>query len=116
MFAQHSERYEPGLGQPRFVGLLDKEGLKALVVTSSESVFHAIGFPTLPTSGNPILYSLRNVFPYSVVIAGAGNRHHLCWSFSPQNVNVDAQEVVFNDRAQTVRGRHRSNPYKEVTR
>ena len=104
MFAQHAELHSAGFDQSRAGTLLEKEDLAALVVTSPENVFYATGYPTLPTSGNPILYSLRNVFPYAVVIGRGGDRHLLCWGFSLEDVSVDAEEVVaFNDRAEAMR-------------
>jgi Xaa-Pro aminopeptidase len=104
MFAQHAELHSAGFDQARAGALLEKEGLAALVVTSPENVFYTTGYPTLPTSGNPILYSLRNVFPHAVVIGRSGDRHLLCWGFSLEDVSVDAEEVVaFNDRAEAMR-------------
>jgi Xaa-Pro aminopeptidase len=104
MFAQYGELHTAGLDQSRLVTLLEKEDLAALVVTSPEGVFYTTGYPSLPTIGNPILYSLRNVFPYAVVIGRGGDRHLICWGFSLQDVSVDAEEVVpFNDRAEAMR-------------
>jgi Xaa-Pro aminopeptidase len=77
--------------------------LGALVLTSPESVYYFTGYPTLPTSGNPILYSLNNVFPYSVVITRDGTRHLVCWGFSVQDVEVDAEKVVpFYNRSEAL--------------
>ncbi len=104
MFAQQAELHSAGLDQSRLVALLEKEDLAVLVATSPESVFYTTGYPTLPSSGNPILYSLRNVFPYSVVIGRGGDRHLVCWGFSLQDVSVDTEEVVaFKDRAEAMR-------------
>lgn len=104
MFAQHAELHSAGFDQARAGALLEKEGLAALVVTSPENVFYTTGYPTLPTSGNPILYSLRNVFPHAVVVGRNGDRHLLGWGFSLEDVSVDAEEVVaFNDRAEAMR-------------
>lgn len=101
MFAQHADLHSAGLDRSRMAALMEKEDLSALVLTSPENVFYATGYTTLPSSGNPILYSLRNVFPYSLVVGRDGDRHLVCWGFSLQDVGVDAEEVVpFNDRAE----------------
>ena len=49
--------------------------LDLAVVTYPEKVFYISGYPVLPTSGNPILHSLRNVIPYGVVVERSGKRH-----------------------------------------
>ncbi len=104
MFAQHADLHSAGLDQSRLAALMEKEDLASLVLTSPENVFYATGYTTLPSSGNPILYSLRNVFPYSVVIGRGGDRRLVCWGFSLQDVGVDAEEIVpFNDRAEAIR-------------
>lgn len=99
MFLQVEKLHAVGLDKQRLVELLEKEELGALVLTSPESVYYFTGYTALPTSGNPILYSLRNVFPYSVVVERNGDRHLICWGFSVQDVEPDAEQVVsFNDR------------------
>lgn len=104
MFAQHGELHSAGLDKARLAALMDKDGLSALVLTSPENVFYSTGYTTLPSSGNPILYSLRNVFPFSVVVGRGGDRHLICWGFSLQDVGVDAERVVaFNDRSEAMR-------------
>src|ERR1035441_2323387 len=73
---------------------MEHHDLDVAVVTSSENVFYLSGYPTLPTSGNPILYSLKNILPYSVVVERSGRRHLVCWGFSLQDVDIDVEDVV----------------------
>ena len=40
-------------------------GLDAMLFASPENVFYTTGYTALPSSGNPILYTLRIVFPSS---------------------------------------------------
>ncbi len=104
MFQLQGELHTVGLDQARLAALIDKEDFAALVLTSPENVFYATGYSVLPTSGNPILYSLRNVFPFSLVIGRGGDRHLICWGFSLQDVSVDAEEVIgFFDRHEAMR-------------
>ena len=103
MFAIRGELHSAGFDRARIREFIAKEDLAALVLTSPENVFYATGYSALPSSGNPILYSLRNVFPYAVVMSRAGDRHLLCWGFSVEDVGVDAEEIIpFNDRAEAM--------------
>lgn len=99
MSTQLAHLSAPGHHAERLRELLSREGLGAIVLTSPENVYYLSGYPTLPTSGNPILYSLRNVLPYSLVVGVDGTRALLCWGFSVHDVNVDVERVVtFNER------------------
>lgn len=103
MFPQVTTLRPIGLDKGRLIRQLEATGLDAGVVCSPEGVYYLTGYPTLPTSGNPILYSLRNVFPYGVVLEGDGTRHLICWGFSLEGVDVDVEHVhVFNDRGEAL--------------
>lgn len=103
MFAQRGKLSAPSYDAERLKAVLTAEDLACLVVTSPENVYYLSGYPTLPTSGNPILYSLRNVLPYSLVIGADGARCLLCWDFSVQDVDVDVEHLVtFNERTEAL--------------
>lgn len=93
----------PGFNAHRFADKLQEHGLDALVVTSPENVYYITGYPTLPSSGNPILYSLRNVLPFGAVVGPSGQRTLTCWGFSLQGVDIDVEHVVgFNQREEAL--------------
>lgn len=94
MFEQMGELRTQGFDKERTADLMSREGLVAAVVTSPENVFYLTGYPTLPTSGNPILFSLRNILPFAVVIESDGTRHLVCWGFSLQDVAIDVEDIV----------------------
>ena len=99
MFEQRGELAARGLDRAALAALMEREDLTAAIVTSPENVYYLTGYPTLPTSGNPILYALRNIFPFSVIVERDGTRHLLAWGFSLEDVDVDVEHVVaFNDR------------------
>jgi Xaa-Pro aminopeptidase len=73
-------------------------GFDGLLLTSPENVFYSTGYTSLPSAGNPILYTLRSRLPYCVVIDGGGRTTLLCWGFSAQDVDFGADRIVgFND-------------------
>lgn len=72
--------------------------LDVLVLTSPENVFYTTGYTALPTSGNPILFALRNRLPFFSLVDADGRVTLLCWAFSAERVDFGVAEVVgFND-------------------
>ncbi|MGA2528364.1 MAG: Xaa-Pro peptidase family protein [Acidimicrobiales bacterium] len=100
MFEQAGRLDTQGFDKARLASLMGRAGLAAAVVTGSENVFYLTGYPTLPTSGNPILYSLKNILPFAVVVERDGTRHLVCWGFSLQDVDIDVEDVVRFNSAQ----------------
>jgi Xaa-Pro aminopeptidase len=94
MFEQTGKLNTQGLDKAALAEAMNRQNLDAAVVTSPENVFYLSGYPTLPTSGNPILYSLKNILPFAVVVERDGTRHLVCWGFSLQDVDIDVEHVV----------------------
>jgi len=103
MFEQAGRLSSKGFDKARLARLMDSEDISVAVVTSPENVFYLTGYPTLPTSGNPILYSLKNILPFAVVVERDGTRHLVCWGFSLQDVDIEVEDVVsFNSAEEAV--------------
>jgi Xaa-Pro dipeptidase len=100
MFDQIGHLTTQGLDLEALASALDRDNVDLAVVTSPENVFYLTGYPTLPTSGNPILYSLKNILPNCVVVERSGTRHLVCWGFSLQDVDIDVEDVVTFNSAQ----------------
>jgi Xaa-Pro dipeptidase len=87
-----------GLDRDALRAQLRAERLDGLLLTSPENVFYTTGYTSLPSAGNPILYTLRSRMPYCVVVDRAGKTTLLCWGFSAQDVDFGADRIVgFND-------------------
>lgn len=83
-----------GFDKSKLIPLMKHRGIRALLLTSPEDVFYTTGYTALPSSGNPILYTLRNRLPsFSVVDCDRGVTL-LCWGFSAQGVEFGADQVV----------------------
>jgi Xaa-Pro aminopeptidase len=54
-------------------------GVQAVLLSSPENVFYTTGYPALPGAGNPILYALRNQFPFFSFIEQDGKITLLAW-------------------------------------
>jgi Xaa-Pro aminopeptidase len=85
--------------------LMAEQGLHGMLLTSPENVFYTSGYTALPSSGNPILYTLRNRLPFLTYVGEDGAVALLCWAFSAQGVDFGADEIIgFDDLA----GAHRA--------
>ena len=79
------------------------EGLDGMLLTSPENVFYTTGYTCLPSSGNPILYTLRNRLPYFSHVDSEGRVTLLCWGFSAEGVNFGIDELIgINDFAEAL--------------
>jgi len=71
-----------------------EEGLDGILLTSPENVFYTSGYTALPSSGNPILYMLRNRLPFFTYVDAEGRVALLCWGFAAEGVRFGADEIV----------------------
>lgn len=97
--AEYSRRFHPaGLDKEKVRRLMDEQNLDGLLLTSPENVFYTTGYTALPSSGNPILYTLRNRLPFFSYVTRGGHVTLLCWGFSAENVDFGYDSLVgFND-------------------
>ena len=94
MFEKTGRLATVGLDVHALAAAMESYDLDVAVITYPENVFYVSGYSVLPSSGNPILHSLRNVLPYSVVVERSGKRHLVCWGFSLQDVDIEVEDVV----------------------
>lgn len=83
-----------GFDKNRLIGLMQAQDIDALLLTSPEHVFYTTGFPALFSSGNPILYGLRNVLPFYAFITDGGQVTLLCWGGAVTGVEYGADSVL----------------------
>ncbi|HYP49081.1 MAG TPA: M24 family metallopeptidase [Thermoleophilaceae bacterium] len=73
---------------------LGELGVHGMLLASPENVFYTTGYTALPSSGNPILYTLRNRLPYFSYVDREGEVTLVCWGFSAEGVNFGADRIV----------------------
>jgi Xaa-Pro aminopeptidase len=83
----------PGAGRSALVEQIRARGLTGILLTSPENVYYTSGLPTLPGSGNPILFSLRNQLPFFVYIGADGRTTLLCWIGATLGFSFEVDEV-----------------------
>ena len=93
------QRFHPvGFDRRRAVEQMQSSGLSGMLLVSPENVQYTTGYCSLPSSGNPILYALRNRLPYFSYIDGDGAVTLGCWEFSAEGVDYGADTLAgFND-------------------
>lgn len=58
---------------------MKEKDIDAVLLTTPENVMYTTGYPCLPGSGNPILFALRNQFPFVSFIEPDGSVTLGCW-------------------------------------
>jgi Xaa-Pro aminopeptidase len=100
LFATTAHFGTAGFDKRKLQALIAERELGGILLTSPENVFYTTGYTTLPSAGNPILYSLRNRMPFYSYIDAAGEVTLLCWAFAAESVEFGADAVIgFNDHA-----------------
>ncbi len=84
-----------GFDKRKLFPVMEQRGIRTILLTSPEDVFYTTGYTALPSSGNPILYTLRNRLPsFSVIDADRKLVSLLCWGFSAQGVEFGADVIL----------------------
>ncbi len=68
-----------GYDKKRAVDILDKLDIDVLVAATDVNVFYTTGLPTLHVANNPILWVLKNQFPYISLIRRDGEVSFFYW-------------------------------------
>ena len=83
----------PGVGKAKIVEQIKARGLDGMLLSSPENVYYASGLPTLPGSGNPILFALKNQLPFFVYFAADGQVTLFCWIGATMGFIFDVDDV-----------------------
>jgi len=68
-----------GFDKKRASEILDAQGIDVLVASTDVNVFYTTGLPTLHVANNPILWVLKNQFPYIALIRRDGEVSLFYW-------------------------------------
>jgi Xaa-Pro aminopeptidase len=82
-----------GLDRSRLFAMLKQRNLDGIFLSSPENVFYTTGFPTLPSSGNPIVYALRNQLPYFSFISKDETITLLGWAGASMGIDYAVDDV-----------------------
>jgi Xaa-Pro aminopeptidase len=94
MLDDSNDTFKPvGFDCARLLALMQARHLDGIFLSSPENVFYTTGYPTLPSSGNPIVYALRNQLPNYSFIGKDGQVALLCWGGAAMGVDYGADDV-----------------------
>jgi Xaa-Pro dipeptidase len=82
-----------GFNRENLLSLMKQKNLKGILLSSAENVYYTTCFTALPSSGNPILHSLKNIFPFFVYISDEGEVTLICWGYSTFGVQFGADKI-----------------------
>jgi Xaa-Pro aminopeptidase len=68
-----------GFCRDSLIRIMKEKSIDAVILTTPENVMYTTGYPCLPGSGNPILFALRNQFPFLSFIGADGKVTLGCW-------------------------------------
>ncbi len=85
-----------GFDRRKFKVLMDDAGMDTVVLTSPESIAYVTGYPVLPASGNPILFGIRNVYPFYVLINSTGKIFLVAWEYSILDIELDVDAILIH--------------------
>jgi len=82
-----------GFNKSKFMNLMDSMGIDRVLVTSPENVAYVTGYPCLPSSGNPILFAIRNYYPFYAYINKKGETFLISWEYS-LDIDLGADNLI----------------------
>jgi Xaa-Pro aminopeptidase len=85
----------PGFKKELLLKLIQEHHLTGVLLTSPENVYYTTGYPTLPGSGNPIIFALQNQFPYYVYISVEGKVTLVGWMGALNGIDFAADDSRF---------------------
>ncbi len=88
------EVFKPvGFDKAKMLELMKSGGLDGIFLSSPENVFYTTGYPCLPSSGNPIVYAMRNQLPFFSYIGSNGQVTLFCWGGAAMGVDYGVDDV-----------------------
>jgi len=82
-----------GFEGKRAAGLIRERGLRGILFTSPENTFYTTGAHTLPGTGNPILYALRNQTPTYSFVDEEGKVTLFVWAGATMGLTYEGEDV-----------------------
>jgi Xaa-Pro aminopeptidase len=82
-----------GFDGRRAADLIRERGLRGVLFTSPENTFYTTGAHTLPGTGNPILYALRNQTPTYSFVDEEGRVTLFTWAGATLGLTYEGEEV-----------------------
>jgi Xaa-Pro aminopeptidase len=82
-----------GFNRDRLLALMKQKGLDGIFFSSPENVFYTTGYPALPSSGNPIIYALRNQLPFFSFLGKDGKVTLISWGGASMGIDYEVDDI-----------------------
>ena len=82
-----------GFQKENLISRMKETGVNGILLGSIENVYYTTCYTVLPSSGNPILYSLRKLFPFFSFISEDGEVALACWGYSTLGVKFGVDKI-----------------------
>ena len=91
-----------GFDKRKLIQLMMPNEIDGVLLTSPESISYVTGYPCLPSSGNPVLFAIRNHYPAYAYINNKGEIFLVAWEYSLLDIELGVDHLikhVNNDQA-----------------
>lgn len=82
-----------GFNRTKVLDLMKQKGLDGIFFSTPENVFYTTGYPALPSSGNPIIYALRNQLPFFSFLGKDGKVALISWGGASMGIDYEVDEI-----------------------
>jgi Xaa-Pro aminopeptidase len=86
--------FPAGFNLGLFSELMGQVGVDGVLITSPENVCYVTGYPSLPSSGNPILFAIRNHYPFFAYINAKGETFLIAWEYSLLDIDLGVDHLI----------------------
>jgi|WetSurMetagenome_2_1015567.scaffolds.fasta_scaffold03386_8 Xaa-Pro aminopeptidase len=83
-----------GFDKEKLIQQMKFNNLDGVLLTSPESISYVTGYPCLPSSGNPILFAIRNHYPFYVFISDVGETFLVAWEYSLLDIKLGVDHLI----------------------
>ena len=86
--------FQVGFSINKFMNLMEHAGVDGVLIASPENVSYVTGYPCLPSSGNPILFAIRNHYPFYAYINKKGEIFLIAWEYSLLDIELSVDHLI----------------------
>jgi Xaa-Pro aminopeptidase len=83
-----------GFDKEKLIQAMKHNNLDGILVTSPENVMYLTGYPVSPSSGNPVLFQIRNHYPFYAFIKADGESFLIAWEYSLLDIDLGVDHTI----------------------
>jgi Xaa-Pro aminopeptidase len=83
-----------GFVKEKLIQAMNQNNLDGILVTSPENVMYLTGYPVSPSSGNPVLFQIRNHYPFFAFFKANGESFLVAWEYSMLDIDLGVDHTI----------------------